>query len=108
MVEAVHLWNSGLTTDVLPWGIGESLKELRIEIQIAGIAALFGLVLIIGLKYASIIAAGSVVRGKAILEPNSLYAGTPAKRIKAIEPEQFERMVKRIARDYMMYADWYR
>jgi len=61
MVEAVHLWNSGLTTDVLPWGIGETLKELRIEIQIAGIAALFGLGLIIGLKYASIIAAGSVL-----------------------------------------------
>ena len=46
--------------------------------------------------------------GKAILEPNSLYAGTPAKRIKAIEPEQFENMVKRIAKDYMMYASWYR
>jgi putative OPT family oligopeptide transporter len=61
MVEAVHLWNAGLTTDVIPWGIGDTLKELRIEIQIAGIAALFGLGLIIGLKYASIIAAGSVL-----------------------------------------------
>jgi len=56
----------------------------------------------------TIVAAGSVVRGKAILEPNSLYAGTPAKRIKAIEPEQFENMVKRIAKDYMMYASWYK
>ena len=56
----------------------------------------------------TIVAAGSVVRGKAILKPNSLYAGTPAKWIKKIEPEQFENMVKRIARDYMMYADWYR
>jgi len=50
----------------------------------------------------TIVAAGSVVRGKAIL------AGTPAKRIKAIEPEQFENMVKRIAKDYMMYASWYK
>jgi len=56
----------------------------------------------------TIIAAGSVVRGKAVLEPNSLYAGTPAKRIKDLDPEKFESMVKRIARDYMMYADWYR
>ncbi len=56
----------------------------------------------------TIVAAGSVVRGKAILEPNSLYAGTPAKRIKAIEPEQFENMVKRIAKDYIMYAGWYK
>jgi putative OPT family oligopeptide transporter len=61
LVEAVHLWNANLTTDVLPWGIGESLAGLRIEIQIAGIAALFGLGLIIGIKYASIIASGSVL-----------------------------------------------
>ena len=56
----------------------------------------------------TIVAAGSVVRGKAVLRPNSLYAGTPAKWVKDIEPEQFENMVKRIARDYMMYAGWYR
>jgi putative OPT family oligopeptide transporter len=61
LVEAAHLWNAELTTDVLPWGVGDYLAELRIEIQIAGIAALFGLGLIIGVKYASIIAAGSVL-----------------------------------------------
>ncbi len=61
LVEAVHLWNSNLTTAVLPWGIGESLSGVRIEIQLSAIAALFGLGLIIGVKYASIIAAGSVL-----------------------------------------------
>jgi putative OPT family oligopeptide transporter len=77
MVEAVHLWNAGLTTDVLPWGIGETLKELRIEIQIAGIAALFGLGLIIGLKYASIIAAGSVL-SVLVLVPLVYFIGKDA------------------------------
>ena len=61
LVEAVHLWNAVLTTDVLPWGMGEGLAGLRIEVQIMAIAALFGLGLIIGVKYASIIAAGSVL-----------------------------------------------
>ncbi|MBW1808122.1 MAG: oligopeptide transporter, OPT family [Deltaproteobacteria bacterium] len=61
LTETIHLWNAGLTTDVLPWGVGESLSGLRIEIQIAGIAALFGLGYIIGIKYASIIASGSVL-----------------------------------------------
>ncbi len=61
LVEAVHLWNADLTTDVLPWGIGDGLESLRIELKIAGIAALFGLGYIIGIKYASIIASGSVL-----------------------------------------------
>lgn len=56
----------------------------------------------------TIVAAGSVVRGKSILEPNSLYAGVPAKRVKAIDPDKFENMVKRIAKDYIMYAGWYK
>ncbi len=60
-VEAVHLWNADLTTSVLGWGIGESLDGVRIEIKLAATAALFGLGLIIGVKYASIIAAGSVL-----------------------------------------------
>ncbi len=56
----------------------------------------------------TIVAAGSVVLEKSILEPNSLYAGTPAKRIKTIDPERLESMIKRIAKDYVMYAGWYK
>jgi putative OPT family oligopeptide transporter len=77
LVEGVHLWNAELTTDVLPWGIGEGLAGLRIEIQIAGIAALFGLGLIIGVKYASIIAAGSVL-AMLVLVPLVYYFGKEA------------------------------
>lgn len=56
----------------------------------------------------TLVAAGSVVLERTILEPNSLYAGVPAKRIKTVDPKRFEVMNKRIAKDYVMYADWYR
>ncbi len=61
LIEGVHLWNPDLTTNALPFGIGETLSGLRIEVQVIGIAALFGLGYIIGMKYASIIAGGSIL-----------------------------------------------
>jgi len=56
----------------------------------------------------TIVAAGSVVLERKVLEPNSLYAGVPVKRIKTVKPERLESMIKRIAKDYMTYADWYK
>ena len=57
-VEAFHLWNAGLSSSTLLGGLGQGL---RIEVQLTAIAALFGLGYIIGIRYASIIAAGSVL-----------------------------------------------
>ena len=54
-----------------------------------------------------IIAAGALVLSNARLEPNSVYAGVPAKKVKDVAPEQREEIIDRIARDYMMYASWY-
>jgi putative OPT family oligopeptide transporter len=56
-VEALHLWNANLSSSAL-FGIG---GDLRIEVQLTAIAALFGLGYIIGIRYASIIASGSVL-----------------------------------------------
>jgi carbonic anhydrase/acetyltransferase-like protein (isoleucine patch superfamily) len=56
----------------------------------------------------TIVAAGSVVLERSILEPGSLYAGIPAKRIKAVDPQRLESMIKRIATDYVTYAGWYK
>jgi carbonic anhydrase/acetyltransferase-like protein (isoleucine patch superfamily) len=56
----------------------------------------------------TLVAAGSVVLERTILEPNSLYAGVPAKRIKTVDPKRFEVMNKRIAKDYVKYAEWYK
>lgn len=57
-VEAVHLWNAGLSSTTLLGGFG---RAARVEVQLTAIAALFGLGYIIGIRYASIIAAGSVL-----------------------------------------------
>jgi len=56
----------------------------------------------------TLVAAGSVVLEKTVLEPNSLYAGVPARRVKTMDPGRVETMIKRIAKDYRMYADWYK
>lgn len=56
----------------------------------------------------SIIAAGSLIKDSTIVEPNSVYAGVPAKKIKDIDPEQTADMIDKIANNYLFYADWYR
>ena len=56
----------------------------------------------------TLVAAGSVVLERTVLEPNSLYAGVPVKRIKAVDPKRLESMIKRIAKDYVKYAEWYK
>ena len=54
-----------------------------------------------------IIAANALVLSNSKLEPNSVYAGVPAKKVKEITPEQRKEIVERTARDYMLYASWY-
>ena len=54
-----------------------------------------------------IIAANALVLSNSKLEPNSVYAGVPAKKVKEVTPEQREEIIGRIARDYRMYASWY-
>jgi len=56
----------------------------------------------------SIIAANSLVLTGTKGEPNSIYAGVPAKKVKDIEPEQTAEMVNKIANNYLMYASWYK
>ena len=55
----------------------------------------------------AIVAAGSVVLAKTIIEPYSLYAGVPAKFIKKVSPEQSKELNERIANNYQMYASWF-
>ena len=54
-----------------------------------------------------IIAANALVRLGEHLEPNSLYAGVPARRIKEVTEEQRQEIILRTARDYQLYASWY-
>jgi carbonic anhydrase/acetyltransferase-like protein (isoleucine patch superfamily) len=55
----------------------------------------------------SIIAANSLILTGTIVEPNSVYAGVPAKKVKEIEPNQTAEMIHKIANNYLMYAGWY-
>ncbi|MBK9762151.1 MAG: gamma carbonic anhydrase family protein [Flavobacteriales bacterium] len=56
----------------------------------------------------SVIAAGAVVLQNMIVEPGSLVAGVPGKRIRAAGDDLSKNEIERIARNYMMYADWFR
>jgi gamma-carbonic anhydrase len=55
----------------------------------------------------SVIAAGAVVLPKTIVEPGSIYAGMPAKKVKDIGDEMRE-VIQRTARNYPMYAEWFK
>ena len=54
-----------------------------------------------------LIAAGAVVLEKAHLESGFIYAGVPAKKVKALTPETFQHYIGRIADNYVMYASWF-
>ncbi len=53
-----------------------------------------------------IIAAGAVLLENTHVKSGSVYAGVPAKKVKDLSPDLFEGEVKRIAKNYRMYASW--
>ncbi len=54
-----------------------------------------------------LIAAGAVVLENSKLESNFIYAGVPARKVKALSPEVFEDTIERIANNYVMYSSWF-
>jgi carbonic anhydrase/acetyltransferase-like protein (isoleucine patch superfamily) len=56
----------------------------------------------------SIIAAGSIVLENTIVESGSIYGGSPAKKIKEIDQSKSKEMIERIAKNYLMYSNWYK
>ncbi|MCB0556130.1 MAG: gamma carbonic anhydrase family protein [Phaeodactylibacter sp.] len=55
-----------------------------------------------------LIAAGAVVLENSHLESGYIYAGVPAKKVKALGTDTFKDTIERIANNYIMYADWFR
>jgi len=55
-----------------------------------------------------LIAAGCVITKHMKVEPGSVYAGIPAKKMKSFDPVQLGRMTLRSADQYKMYMEWYR
>lgn len=56
----------------------------------------------------TIIAAGAVVLEGTICEGGSVYAGVPAKKVKAIDPEMITGEIDRIANNYVHYSSWFK
>ncbi len=54
----------------------------------------------------SIIGAGAVVLENTVVESGFIYAGSPAKKIKPISPEQ-KKLLEELPDRYVMYAGWY-
>lgn len=55
----------------------------------------------------SIVAAGSVVTQNTEVESGWIYAGIPAKKVKALNSSDFAGEIHRIANNYIMYASWF-
>ncbi len=55
----------------------------------------------------SIIAANSLVLSNTIIEPHTMWAGVPAKKVKDIGPDQ-DQMIRKNAAGYLMYSEWYK
>lgn len=55
-----------------------------------------------------LIAAGAVVLEKAHLESGFIYAGVPAKKVKALSKDTFTNTVQRISDNYVMYSGWFK
>lgn len=56
----------------------------------------------------AIVAAGALVLSNTIVEPNTIWAGVPAKMVKKVDPQQSQEINQRIAHNYAMYASWYK
>jgi gamma-carbonic anhydrase len=55
----------------------------------------------------SVIAAGAIILPNTQVEPGSIYAGVPAKRVKDVG-EEMKAVIARTALNYPMYAEWYK
>lgn len=58
-------------------------------------------------KTGCIIAANALILAGTVTEPNSVYAGVPAKKVREVTGEQRRDIIERTARDYIMYATWF-
>ena len=55
----------------------------------------------------SVIAAGAIILPGTIVESGSMWAGNPGKRMKDISDEMRE-VIQRTAKNYPMYAEWFK
>ena len=57
------------------------------------------------IKKGAMVAAGAVVLANTVIEENTLYAGTPARKVKVID-ERLRQVIDKTPEHYKMYATW--
>lgn len=55
----------------------------------------------------AIVAANALVLSNTQVEPHTIWAGVPAKKVKDVSQEQGNEINRKIAHNYAMYASWY-
>jgi putative OPT family oligopeptide transporter len=105
IVEAVGVWNKTMTSKTLFGEFGKKMSDFRLDLSVDGTAALFGLGYVIGLRYAAVIAAGSVFAYLVLVPlvyhfglhiPQFAYAGKIYPIAKMSSDEIFTALVKPI------------
>ena len=105
VLEAVYAWSPIVTTKTLLGEFGRKMSDMRLDLSINGTAALFGLGYVIGLRYAAVIAAGSVLAYLVLVPlvyqfgmhtPDFAYAGKHYVIAKMASKEIFAEFVKPI------------
>jgi carbonic anhydrase/acetyltransferase-like protein (isoleucine patch superfamily) len=43
-----------------------------------------------------------------VLESGYIYAGVPAKKVKILNPDTFQFFIDRTAKNYQLYASWFK
>jgi carbonic anhydrase/acetyltransferase-like protein (isoleucine patch superfamily) len=56
----------------------------------------------------SIVAAGAVLLENTVVEEGFIYAGVPAKKVKAIPQHLIDGEISRIANNYVTYSSWFK
>lgn len=56
----------------------------------------------------AIVAAGALILSNTVVEPNTIWAGVPAKMVKKVDEAQSREINQKIAHNYAMYASWYK
>ena len=54
-----------------------------------------------------IVAAGAVVLENSVLESGWIYGGTPAKKLKELDPDTRQFFITRTAENYIRYSQWF-
>ncbi|QCX53464.1 gamma carbonic anhydrase family protein [Elizabethkingia sp. JS20170427COW] len=56
----------------------------------------------------AIVAAGAVVTQGTLIKAGEIWAGVPARKIKAVSVSLVEGEINRVSENYVKYADWYK